>query len=132
MDLTKKVRWGWMIKQNKILSLECPNFSWKKESLESDSNWWFSSKKFWIVMSQFWFLHQKKLDIIRETKNSSFSSVVHAVVLLAKRERSSEEVVGNFERPMPHYSWTHNSNVFFSCKKLSSTFNGLTKTTSPC
>ena len=55
-------------------------------------------------MSQFWFLHQKKLDIIRERKNSSFSSVVHAVVLLAKRERSSEEVVGNFERPVPHYS----------------------------
>ena len=113
MDLTKKVRWGWMIKQNKILFLECPNFSWKKESLESYSNGWFSSKKLWMVMSQFLFLHQKKWDIIRETKKSSFCSVV----VLTKTERSSKGVVGNFERRMPHYSCTHNSKIVVSCKK---------------
>ena len=113
MDLTKKVRWRWITKQNKILSLECPNFPWKKESLESCSNWWFSSKKLWMVMSQFLFLHQKKWDIIRETKNSSFSSVV----VLTKTERSSKGVVGNFERRMPHYSCTHNSKIVVSCKK---------------
>ena len=63
----------------------------------------FIKKKLSMVMSQFWFLRQKRWHIIRETKNSSFSSVV----VLTKTGRSSKEVVGNFERPIPHYNWTH-------------------------
>ena len=42
------------------------------------------------------FLHQKKIGLIQETKNSSYCSVV----ALTKTERSSKLVVGNVDRPM--------------------------------
>ena len=42
------------------------------------------------------FLHQKKIGLIQETKNSSYCSVV----ALTKTERSSKLVVGNIDRPM--------------------------------
>ena len=52
-------------------------------------------KKLCMVRIQL-FLHQKKIGLIQETKNSSHWSVVP----LTKTERSSKLVVGNIDRPM--------------------------------
>ena len=92
-DCTKQDSFSWMSK----LFLKKKN-NWNRTRIGD-----FHQKKLSMVMSQFLFLRQKRWHIIRETKNSSFSSVV----VLTNTGWSSKEVVGNVERPMPHYNWTH-------------------------
>ena len=104
-DQTKQDSLSWMSKlfvKKRIIGIGLELVIFIKKTLNGDESIFVSTSL-------------KRLHIIRETKNSSFSSVV----VLTKTGRSFT-IEPTRELPL------------FSCLKLFSAFNGLTKTTSPC
>ena len=77
--------------------------------MKADSNCWFAEKKLCMVRIQL-FLHQKKIGLIQETKNSSYCSVV----ALTKTERSSRLVVAILIVQCTNYNATHKTSFNFA------------------